>query len=308
MALLVAGLALGPAAAARAGAAPPPPPVLTSTTVVSASGNAMTPVVELAQPMRVPTWVGGSTGHVPVPDIKVSDPEHFAAILLVAQRGLPREPALVVVGLPEGSTTRYVYTWVGYVAPGYATDSNFMFNPVLPAGPYRIYVIASGPEVITWHLPAPPGTRRLAASIPEIAHSVLALAPGVGDTIVAPVVWATGQFALPHPAGILLNFDWTQGSGAPVPEEDYCLTYDPGMLADAAASVPPPVCPGGLALTGEYGSLSIPPPLNSLLDYDGYGFGWTETYVGGTWGVKQATAFAGVAHSNGIRLLWLDVG
>ncbi|MHB8451792.1 MAG: hypothetical protein ACYDAQ_15300 [Mycobacteriales bacterium] len=215
---MVAVLALGPAVVARAGAAPPPggPPTLTSTTVVSATGNAMTPVVELAQPMRVPTWVGGATGHVPVPDITVSDPAHFAAILLVAQRGLPREPALVVAALPSGAVTRYIYDWVGYVAPGYAADSYFLGNPVLPAGPYRLYVIASGPEVVTWHLPAPSGTRRLAATIPAIAHAVLALAPGVGGTLVSPAVWATGQFALPHPAGILLNYEWVQGEGAGV--------------------------------------------------------------------------------------------
>ncbi|MHB8452648.1 MAG: hypothetical protein ACYDAQ_19660, partial [Mycobacteriales bacterium] len=155
-----------------------------------------------------------------------------------------------------------------------------------------------------WHLPAPSGTRRLAATIPAIAHAVLALSPGVGGSLVSPAVWATGQFALPHPAGILLDYEWVQGEGAPVPVSDLCYTYDPPALDTAVQSVPPPVCPDGdgyivgTPVIGSYQSLA----------YDGVGRGWFETYLGGTWGVKEATAFVGAARWNGIRLLWLDVG
>ncbi|MHB8449988.1 MAG: hypothetical protein ACYDAQ_06010 [Mycobacteriales bacterium] len=294
---MVAGLALGPAVVARAGAAPPPA-TLTATTVVTATGNAATSVVHLTGPLAVPA--------TSVPDLTVSDPAHLVAIALVGQQGLPREPALMVAALPSGAGTRYVYLRLGYVGPGYAASSYFYFNPVLPAGLYRIYVIATGPEQVTWHLPAPVGTRRLSATIPVIAHSLLAVAPGVGNTLVSSYVTAAGQFLMPHPAGFMVDVEWMQGvDPAPVFDEEdaACWAYDPSSLATAVQAAPAELCPGGAG--GEGGPIVINrPPIR----YGGVGTGWYATYVGGTWQQKVALAVTGVTSSASIRLIWLDVG
>jgi hypothetical protein len=282
-----AGIAVlgGSAAAAQADSQTPQ---LTSTTVLSANGTAYVPV-NLGQPLTVPF---GET-----PQITVSNPSQFVAVVLVqVESGPPTGPVLEVVAMPDGQSTEYVYDAAGEDAAG----DPFFSRPVLPAGSYRLYVIATGPEQIVLQLPALAGTQSLSAAIPAVSYSVVSSSPGAAGTAVAPVISVSGEFALPHRWGLLINDQWATVEDGADGFSGACY-YGASTLSDATEPAPWIVCPGGVS--GQANQAGVSPGTETAV-----GGGDAVGLQPGTFGMKAAEGALGVVENADVRLIWLDWG
>jgi len=104
--------------------------------------------VRLAQPMPVFQDHGEAKGPYILPGLTVSDPAKFVAVALVADKGVRfadeqlylQRSSFLVWRMPTGSTSTI-------------SDSANVDGRVLPAGTYRLTVVANGPERLTWRLP-----------------------------------------------------------------------------------------------------------------------------------------------------------
>jgi len=104
--------------------------------------------VRLAAAMPLFQDHGQVKGNYILPGLTVSDPAKFVALALVADKGVrfSDEPlylqrsSFLVWRMPTGSTNTI-------------SDSAHVDGRVLPAGTYRLTVVANGPEHLTWRLP-----------------------------------------------------------------------------------------------------------------------------------------------------------
>lgn len=261
---LIVGVLAGAAVAVPANAAfrLPSRAVLTGTIVVSSSGTGYVPV-RVAAPFHTPPWVGRTGTR---PDLTVSDPRHFVALVLVAEHrnvhdtGNPQFPSathaqLIVAAMPDGDGgQRYFYEWAG-LRPFAAR------SPVVPAGRYRLYVVASAPERLTWHLPLGGGRQRLAATTPARANWIVNSSENVPGTSAKPALASAAGHFRTGPVAQVWRLLWIRGQdvGNFISDEAFCQY--PGADAVAVAvneNVPGPVCDGINAIldTPDY---AVPP-------------------------------------------------
>ena len=135
---------LAPAAAiARSSAVP----TLGGVNQITATGTSYVGV-RLAASMPLFQDRGQVKGTYILPGLTVSDPARFVAVALVADKGVyfsdepnyRQRPGFLVWRMPTGSTNTI-------------SDSANVDGRVLPAGTYRLTVVATGPERLTWRLP-----------------------------------------------------------------------------------------------------------------------------------------------------------
>jgi len=241
-ALLAASLATPAFAAAQRNLAP----TLTGTTVVTANASSYA-TVRLAKPLQPFDYA--SVIDVPA-QISVSDPAHFVGVALVAQKVINDappghhiwvHPTLLVASLPNGSGG-YRYEFTGAEVPRSADGvSPGAYAP----GNYWLFVLATGPERVTWHLPLPGGTRTLRASHPAMMSTTLNTSPGPepGKAVV-PMALAYGHAKI-GPLAEVWALSWTHGTNLKFVEGDSCLYDGTDPVANATAPLPAFVCDGG---------------------------------------------------------------
>lgn len=135
---------LAPAAAI---ARPATVPTLGAVNQISSSGTSYT-TVRLAAPMLLFQDHGQVKGNYILPGLTVSDPAKFIAVALVAAKGVRfsdepnylQRPGFLVWRMPTGSTNTI-------------SDSGNVDGRTIPAGTYRLTVVAAGPERLVWRLP-----------------------------------------------------------------------------------------------------------------------------------------------------------
>ncbi len=121
--------------------------VLGAVNQIGSSGTSYAKV-RLAVPMPLFQDHGQVKGNYILPGLTVSDPAKFVAVALVADKAVRfsdepnylQRPAFLVWRMPTGSTNTI-------------SDSASADGRVLPAGTYRLTVVANGPEHLTWRLP-----------------------------------------------------------------------------------------------------------------------------------------------------------
>src|SRR5206468_7648720 len=123
----------------------------------------------LAQPMLVFQDHGQVKGDYILPGLTVSDPSKFVALAIVAEKavrfaGEPtylQHPGFLVWRMPTGNTATI-------------SDSAVADGRTLPAGTYRLTVVATGPVRLTWRLPlSGRGISVRAASPVSVPYKVL---------------------------------------------------------------------------------------------------------------------------------------
>lgn len=134
-------------APATAIARPSAVPALGAVNHIDASRTSFTKV-RLAAPMPLFQDHGQVKGNYILPGLTVSDPAKFVAVALVADKGVRfadepnylQRPGFLVWQMPTGGTNTI-------------SDSAIADGRLLPAGTYRLTVVATGPEHLTWRLP-----------------------------------------------------------------------------------------------------------------------------------------------------------
>lgn len=135
---------LTPAAAI---ARPSTVPTLGAVNRIDASTTSYT-TVRLSAPMLVFQDHGQVKGDYILPGLTVSDPARFVALALVADKGVRfsdepnylQRPGFLVWRMPTGTTSTI-------------SDSANVDGRSLPAGTYRLTVVVTGPEHLSWRLP-----------------------------------------------------------------------------------------------------------------------------------------------------------
>lgn len=284
--VVTAALALsGPAVAAvRPSAAGV---LLRGETVISSRGTAVG-TVHLAASMTI--------ANPSKPQITVSDPARLAAVVLVSTAWFPFPPALVVSAMPTGGgDVQYIYGWMGDVRPGDVASPIYL-HPVFPAGTYRLYVVASGPERITWTLPTTRGTTKVLLTRSAIADTVAGTGPGVPGVAVSNYVQGYGQFTMPG-RSLLYSFSWVAGPDIYVTSATGCV-YQGSTVATATEPLGP-ACPGGLAAgvtqVGPQGSYSTSQ-------------GESDVAAPGVYGQKVWVVAGPVIQRSAYRLLFVAFG
>jgi hypothetical protein len=138
-------------------------PTLGAVNQITAAGTSSVKV-RLASSMPLFLDHGQIKGGYIQPGLTVSDPSRFVAVALVADQTVrfPNEPnylqhpSFLVWRMPTGSTTTI-------------TDSANVPARVLPAGTYRLTVVATGPVHLTWRLPLS-GHASLRTTTPATVH------------------------------------------------------------------------------------------------------------------------------------------
>ena len=278
-ALVVAATALPAAAGVTTGRTP----TLSGKTTIVVTKSAYTTV-------RVPVAI-----EVPVAlHLTVSDPAHFIATVLVAQ-ALPgsrnvKNATLITTSLPgPNGTWRYVIAGAQFGAGG--------FRP----GLYWLYVLATGPERVTWNLPLPGAARTLR---PEVA------AEHAATTVTRPTMTTNGTSApysnsyghsLTGGNAEVWSLDLAHGTHMKVAESDACYYDGSDPVADAAEGLPAPVCRGGLQSTNSF----------NLPDGDAYAVGGVQSSLGSpgsqNLGLKTSVEFAGIIAWAAGRNIWFDL-
>jgi hypothetical protein len=269
-------------------------PTLTGTTVVSASQSAYT-VVRVPRQIRFIDSSSAAKAITP-PRITVSDQAHFVAVALVDQASAvvndyPLHPSAMVMSLPTGAGGYRYWTRL----PGPAET--------IPAGTYWLYVLATAPERVVWHLPLPGGTRNLRAGTPARMHTTVAVAPQAAGTV-APMARAYGHAIVSNHAQ-LWSLIWTHGSNLAADEPDACDYDGADPIADDVESLPAFVCKG---IETSFGGVGV-----GSLDFPGdriaWAFGTLEPGVLG-WpnvGFKMSDETAGQVQWTAGRNIWLDL-
>jgi hypothetical protein len=122
-------------------------PTLGAVNQISSPGTSYS-TVRLAAPMLLFQDHGQVKGNYILPGLTVSDPGKFVAVALVADKGVRfsdepnylQRPGFLVWRMPTGSTNTI-------------SDSGNVDGRTIPAGTYRLTVVATGPERLTWRLP-----------------------------------------------------------------------------------------------------------------------------------------------------------
>ncbi len=237
------------AAPASAGAARTALPLLTGTSVLSAPGTGYVRV-RVDKPFLMPEW---RAPNGPEPDVQISDLAHFSALMLVAERaivveGVPEHPDIMVFNLPTGTAKRLFLNWA---LPASTTPN----RQVVPAGDYRLYVVASKPQRIVWRLPLSGGSRVLQViSRPASAKVATASAPTLAATgLTTPTIYLESTFRVGK-VGALLGFTWFIGRqvGDHV-QSEHCMEAASETDAVATAGLAVGYCPNG------YSSIPVVP-------------------------------------------------
>lgn len=270
------------AAAVPAAASPAPrPPVLTSTVVVSGAATAWTRVT-----LARPTKVDG------VPAVTVDRPAHFDGLALVREQRGDDPPALVVQRRGLAAGPAYAYSWVGEAVSGGQQDALLYVHRTLPAGTYRLYLLARGPVRATITFPGVPrGTVRLAPASRTAHVREEQAAAGARGVAVSPAV----AFSAVHPVarrGLLLASTWYAGTASAAGQFGGCVS----TAADPAPGAPG--CPDGLVTVG-----GVEPELPAGGQSQTAGYG-----APGRWMVKGFHVVAGHLTDAGVTLYWLDLG
>ncbi|MDQ1684589.1 MAG: hypothetical protein QOC82_1326 [Frankiaceae bacterium] len=297
-AMSIAALSLlAPAAALARTAAVP---TLGAVNQITATGTSSVQV-RLASPMLLNEDHG--KGKFILPGLTVSDPAKFVALALVADKGIyfadepnyRQRPSFFVFRIPTGSTS--------VIADGKNANPN-----VLPAGTYRLTVVATGPEHLTWRLPLP---QRGASIKPTARVSVnyriqtwTGPVPAISYAMDAPTtsvaqVWGSVWFSTTH----------VQRVGG----STFCLYNGTDPNATATAKVPG-VCTGLGAMGGPVDGVAVPPlpettnpvPSAGAITVDSTQKLNTEFLP--QVGVKQTIYTGGIINAATVFYLWLPVG
>ena len=220
-------------------------PTLTGTTIITASAPSYT-TVRLARSLAPFDWA--STVDVPA-QISVSDPAHFVGVALVAQKVINDappghhvwvHPTLLVASLPNGSGG-YRYEFTEGEIPRAASGGPGAFAP----GTYWLFVLATAPERVTWHLPIRGGTQSLHVTHPAMTSTSLNTSPGPAPgSAVVPMALAYGHAKVGRVAEVF-TLAWTHGKNIKFVEGDACLYDGSDPAAVAAGPLPASVCDGG---------------------------------------------------------------
>ena len=220
-------------------------PVLTGTTVLTASKSSYA-VVRLAKPLQPFNYkLDDTPSH-----ITVSDPAHFIAAVLVAQKviddGPPGHsvwvhPSVLVASLPNGSGG-FRYELTGAAVPR-AKDG--VSPGAYAPGLYWLFLLATAPERVTWHLPMEGGAHTVRAALPASAQTTLNTSPGPAPgTAVVPMALAYGH-AKVGPLAEVWSLAWLHGTNLKYMEFDSCLYSGADPVANATAPLPAFACDGG---------------------------------------------------------------
>jgi hypothetical protein len=270
----LAGLLVVPSASAA------PAPALTTRTTISGSRTGWTRVT-LPRAMAVDG----------TPTISVSNPAAFAGVVLVREKSYNPESAYVVRH-ETGTGTVYRYGWAGQTEFGGTKDFPVYARRVLPAGTYRLYLMASGPVTATVTWPLPGGrSSTLRPGNSTVSYDAQEKAPGVPGVAVASAYGLSARHPMAR-RSLLVGFTWFTGSVSAVEMFGGCKMEapDPAPMA--------PTCPGGgVNLVG----------LNVATPTGGMAIGYA--YVGaGNWLNKSYYALAGHLTDAGNAIYFLDLG
>jgi hypothetical protein len=290
---------LAPAAAV---ARPATVPTLGAVNQISSSGTSYGKV-RLAAPMPLFQDHGQVKGNYILPGLTVSDPAKFVAVALVADKGVRfsdepnylQRPAFLVWRMPTGSTNTI-------------SDSASADGRMLPAGTYRLTVVANGPERLTWRLPL---SQRAAA----IRTTTPVAVPYKIQTWTGPVpVIDYAAHAPTAPIAQLWSSIWL--STTEVPHSGgatWCLYGAADPLAAETENIPG-VCEGIGAFGGPVDGVYLPPipestnpiPRASPVTID------ATQKVNSDYlpqvGVKEMLYRLGTINAASVFLLWLPVG
>jgi len=252
-------------------------PKVTGTVVVTAPGTGYVRV-HLPRQLILQDWVDPFG---PEPDIKVSDPAHFGAIMLVAERpimldGLPKHPSATVFTLPTGlAKTRFFSPWAPQVkgAPQHTA---------LPPGDYRLFVVASRPQRITWTLHRsgqPVSVRTLsrpgAAKVATVSSVALP-----GQMLTSPSLELSSSFRIGR-VGELFALMWFHGRRVgDALQTEFCLKKKGSQDVVQELGVPLGYCPGGynfLPVISRH-VIGDVPNLSGPVDENTAGANWVATF------------------------------
>lgn len=270
---VAAGLLAVPAHAAAA-------PSLTPQTTITGSGTGWTRVT-LTRPLPVDG----------VPKIAVDKPASFTGVALVREKSFEPESAFVV--RHETATgTVYRYGWAGKTT--HRGDKNYPVYAlrVLPAGTYRLYLMATGPvkATVTWSLPGR-GSSVLRPAARTTSFDTQQMSPGVPGVAVASSHTLSGDRQMAR-RSLLLSYSWYSGTVSAVESFGGCKSEgtDPAPMA--------PVCPdSNLNLFG----------VGAVTPTSGIAVGYAYVYPG-HWLNKSYFALGGHLTDGGNALYWLDLG
>jgi hypothetical protein len=205
--------------------------------------------------------------------ITVSDPAHFIAVALVAQKVISDappghaiwvHPTLLVASLPNGSGG-YRYELTGAEVPR-AKDG--VSAGAYAPGSYWLFVLATAPEKVTWHLPIAGGVQAVRATHPATAQTTLNTSPGPqpGKGVV-PMALAYGH-AKVGPLAEVWALAWTHGANLKFLEVDSCLYDGTDPVANATAPLPAFACDGGSQGDGVPGNYPNDVVSNNMVSFD----------------------------------------
>ena len=234
---------LAPAAAIGRSAAAVP--TLGAVNHIDASRTSFT-TVRLAEPMLLNENHG--TGKFIAPGLTVSDPAKFVALALVADKGVRfsseqlylQRPTFFVWRMPTGSTNTI-------------SDSANSDHNVLPAGTYRLTVVATGPEHLTWRLPlkARGVSTRTTTSV-NVPYKVQTW------TGPAPVV-SYFAHARTTPISQLWGSVWVSATEPPHTGGNTTCWYNASDPSAAQTETIPGVCQGQSVMGGPVDGVYLPP-------------------------------------------------
>jgi len=271
-------------------------PKIGSVVTVSATRSGYTQVT-VAAPMSL-----NVNGKLLRPDITLSDPEHFVAIALVSEsktRGegdTYAEPStLLVFRMRTGATAR------SFLASSHA-------NGVLPAGTYRLIVVTSAPQRISWRLPSKGKPIVVTAAHPVTPHW------GFGSSTGGPAVFNVAAHFPTAPVSQIWSFAWMRGTRVRrVGTGSYCLYNGEDQLARQEEGATAFACNGVGTFGGPVDGVELPPSATEVDELVFGGVALVDAVQGVNApflpqvGAKFTLALGGTVEASSTLQLWLPL-